>query len=126
MFKKHKTRDGKTLLICQMDNDHLANTIKFFSRELRATRDMLNSTMSSSLNKADMAMFRRELDISEEDLIYKQEELLDKLSPYIMEAYVRGLQVDEFPNALNREQFSSLGRESGLLPESIDEYAEIL
>lgn len=41
MFHRHTTKNGESILVCQMDDRHLWNTLKMYCRKIKAARKVL-------------------------------------------------------------------------------------
>lgn len=42
MYVTHKAKDGKTMLIAEMDDDHLANTVSLLIKRLKEINAMID------------------------------------------------------------------------------------
>ncbi|WGV29197.1 hypothetical protein [Halotia branconii] len=90
MFETHTTKDGQSMLICQMEDRHLSNTIKSFCREIEKCRKIL--TQPTAENQL-IAVFNPTY--SQANLKSQAEKQLknyhQKLQPYLAEAFLRRL-----------------------------------
>ena len=90
MFKRHKTEDGE-ILVAQMEDDHLVNTIRLHCRKIAQYRGVAEGNIASDvflrvLGNLDSSSFRREA----ENQIRMRHSLLVE---YVAEAALRGLDV---------------------------------
>lgn len=103
MLEKHTTKDKKTMLIAQMDDQHLTNMIALILRQVGEIRGLTNDHLSD---------YERTLydipKVSEEEVAMATRLALQKLYPYLAEAYLRGL---EGPRKMLVE---TLGREAAV------------
>jgi hypothetical protein len=93
MFEIHKTNNGSQMLICQMDDEHLFNTIKLFAHNLKQARVLLeNPQITNGIMKAIIGN-------TQADAVYQAEKAIkfsdEKLRPYIVAACYRGLDVKD-------------------------------
>lgn len=84
MKKVHRTKEGERMLIANMENEHLINTIKLIGRGMAQLNQWTKSDLMSS------ALYNL-LDMSEEDRILKIQELDDKMGAYVLEATIRDI-----------------------------------
>ena len=84
MLDRHTTRDGLTILIAEMDDKHLINTIKLFSKDLPALAE------HSTTEKGDRdRLYDRPGHVEPEDAIRMWRNSVNRLYPYLAEALVR-------------------------------------
>ena len=120
MYEEHRTKDGKEMLICQMDDKHLGNTINLFLNKLGEAKRLL--TLEISENKFKSALRGR----SSKDLTKAAErairEITEKLYPYLAESMLRGIYYTERMQAI----FERKGAEAdiGYLPLNEGYYLE--
>jgi hypothetical protein len=89
----HQTKDGSSILVSQMSNDHLLNTIRLISRRsAQVLADLENDQMLPGALGHSM---RNEKQRVRQQLLSNLEHWLDKLSPYVFDAARRGLDVSE-------------------------------
>lgn len=96
MYDLHTTADGTTLLICQMEDSHLVNTISLHCRKIKNARLVIEQgsvelpTIAKVLtgNKFD---YERQI-VNAEATIKSSH---SKLQPYVVEASLRGLNISE-------------------------------
>jgi len=86
-MKKHTTRDGDTMPIATMDDDHLNNMIAIFHKQVMAIR----STLSVKSNELDAAIYGVRV-ISHTEAGRMIAAIIDEASPYLVEAYLRNLE----------------------------------
>lgn len=101
MYKYHTTAEGKTMLICQMSDPHLLNTIKLIMRNTLA----LHAAAENSNNQT--AYERRLYDqptLSPEMLADKIKGVADLIAPYVLEASLRGLEVSDLLQAMFKRE----------------------
>lgn len=87
----HKTKEGLTMPIYSMEDSHLINTIKFTLNRLNDAKNTMfrdnTSGISKLLYKSGMSKN------TAKDMLVNSDALL---SPYILEALVRGFDVKEY------------------------------
>ena len=89
----HQTKDGSSMLVSQMSDDHLLNTIRLISRRsAQVLADLENDQMLPGALGHSM---RNEKQRVRQQLLSNLEHWLDKLSPYVFDAARRGLDVSE-------------------------------
>jgi hypothetical protein len=106
---KHITKDGNKMLIGQMDDSHLINTINMHFRNLSNLRTQLNAQSDNGKNKLLSFLDKRE-SIDPERIKSIYEGILVSIGDYYMEAVLRGLDTDEMRDELR----ASLGRSEKL------------
>ena len=108
MKTTHKTREGVEMLIADMTDEHLLNTIHAAAGGIKNLRLALEAPVSVSA--FERVMYKRKT-MSEEDIAEKLEWTMNHLGAYVFEAALRGL------NITNTLQ-SAFGRSTSLtLPE---------
>jgi len=90
MFKYHTTANGETMLICEMEDDHLMNTIKMVSKRFLEYKK--HQTETSGQSEYERHLYNRS-SVSPKDLADKTKEIADLLAPYILEGVLRGYQL---------------------------------
>lgn len=105
MFELHQMKDGGTILICQMENNHLINMIKSLCRKIKYCTQILegnNVLKNSTIFKALKPSLNKELvNQAEENIRYA----VNKLQPYVLEACLRNLEISEIlQSAFDRNQ----------------------
>ncbi len=105
MLEIHGTRDGQFLLIAQMDNDHLCNMISWAIRKAKEIK--ARADYAGGLDAYQQKLYGVQ-QVSQEDAAEATRMALQKLYPYLAEAFLRGL---EGPR---RELVDFLGREAAL------------
>ena len=89
MNKTHTTKDGSKMLICQMDDSHLKNTINYMIREINKQKANLSASVEITPLKSALYGIKKE-DVSgrAHRAIPKMVELM---FPYLAEAMLRGM-----------------------------------
>ena len=83
----HKTKNWQTMLIAQMDNDHLVNTINLIIKQIKDWQEILESWFSKSNLDAILSWYTSpKLKEKAEDVIKRN---LKNLPYYIFEATIR-------------------------------------
>jgi len=81
------------MMVCQMDDFHLMNTVKMILREIEKAKAVTG--MSVKLNSFERILF----DLDEENLAETAaeaiKELTEKLYPYLAECALRGLSIEK-------------------------------
>lgn len=91
MFK-HTSNQGITVLVAEMEDDHLMNTINVFCSKIKAARIRLDSNIEISNSSKHLY----DTDKIDERAIGKSfKTLTEKVSKYVFEASVRGLDVSK-------------------------------
>jgi hypothetical protein len=88
MLEIHRTREGDTMLIAQMSDEHLTNMISMVIRKARQVKEMADSAENINAYHAKLYGVRR---VTQEDAAQATREALQKLYPYLAEAYLRDL-----------------------------------
>lgn len=92
MNLKHKTKEGTTILIVEMEDSHLLNTIELFARQIKQFIDILDNPKERK--KSEEVLFGKEV-MSESEASNKLTSLTDKLVSYVFEAAIRGLDISK-------------------------------
>lgn len=113
MFKTHTTREGKTMMICEMEDTHLVNCIKWLLKRLNEVRNY-----RSDLNAVDKILYKVP-DASPQQVANITRQVADAIQPYVLEATLRGLNVKPYLQ-------DAFGRQSGVNIDrpTFDEYEE--
>ena len=94
MYEIHKTAEGHEILIAEMEDSHLLNTINLFCRRIGEAVRVINLEEDV---KPDKVIAHLQPRYSAANLLAKaRKELTDldeKIAPYIVEAALRGLSV---------------------------------
>jgi hypothetical protein len=94
MYETHRTTEGREMLIAEMDDSHLLNTINLFCRRIGEAVRVINLEEDV---KPDKIIAHLQPRYSAANLLAKaQQELTnldEKIAPYIVEAALRGLTV---------------------------------
>ena len=122
MKKYHETKNGEKMLIAQMDDTHLINTIKLYASKIEQSLAMIDKY--STLKESEKILYGFEY--NNKDLIKEATQLIqsstDGLTAYVFEASIRNLNVSQYlQKAFSRtakiEKFNS----QSILPEHDDE-----
>ena len=87
-FLNHTTKDGETILVHDMSNQHLIRTIRLYIQHLKKTKLQLSTETDSFLT----AVYKKEID--REHLEDKSHFLYVTLHKYVFEAALRGLNIE--------------------------------
>lgn len=85
MLDHHTTRDGLTILIAEMDDTHLINTIKLFSKDLPA---LAEHAQGDNMVERDV-LYKRPGHIKPDDATRLWRNQIQRLYPYLAEAILR-------------------------------------
>jgi len=121
MLIKHQTANGDVLLVSEMSDEHLANTLRQQARGLR-------TLYALAQNRAVASPYLRKLygfqEMNEETAASLIREAISRMYPYLAEAWFRGLQFPDVHDALAEV----MGREGQLdlvihpiLPEQVED-----
>ena len=103
MLNTHKTADWKTMFISQMDNDHLANTIKLFLRKIEQCIYIL--TDESVWSNIDFLLSWSNYDSIKQSAKRTLSNLYEKLGKYVIESNIRGINItDELQATFKRAE----------------------
>ncbi len=86
MLGTHVTREGDTMLIAQMTDFHLRAFIRLVLRQVRAARE---SSHNSTFDPYQAALYGIKIQ-KPKDAAKMSREAIEKLYPYLTEAYLRG------------------------------------
>lgn len=86
MLENHTTRDGERMLICQMDDTHLYNTIKLFSKNLKQLWEIAEGELERSAAD-EIYGVPEDITPSQAKDIWRQE--IYRLQGYLAEALLR-------------------------------------
>jgi len=100
--------DGRKMLICQMENDHLFNTILMLLNRLDSINRQIDG-VPVNLPKSLKMLTKNVFD--DDELEVMQERTVETLYPYLAEAYLRGDQLD--PNNFLRERMQEVFKRTG-------------
>jgi hypothetical protein len=115
MFHNHTTRDGKTVMICAMDDGHLINTIKLMCRKL--TEMVEAASPSEQMDEYHKRLYNV-TQVSQTKAADLTKRAAEIIAPYALEAILRGLAGDIEPNvqaAFDRKVQVILPKTSNLL-----------
>ena len=96
MFEIHRTRDGEEMMIAQMSDDHLIKVIKLLCSRIATCVKILNGVniKGGALIAALRPEFSQEAMKKQATLLIR--DLDEKIKPYVIEAYLRNLNISEF------------------------------
>ena len=89
----HRTRDGYTMPINQMEDSHLINTIDFFIKKLKQSKEILSMKETSKFYKS---LYNTGSEDLEEQAIEYVSQFEDKIGDYIYEALIRNIDIKEY------------------------------
>lgn len=90
MKTTHVTKEGDKLLIVEMADDHLISTINLFCKQVKQYREALDNP--KEFKKSEEYLYGKDK-IGENEAGNRLVSLTDKLSVYVFEASIRGLDV---------------------------------
>ncbi len=105
MLETHGTREGNVMLIAQMGDDHLCNMISLVIRKAKEVKAMADRAAGFDVYEQRLYGVKQ---VTQEDAAEATRAALQKLYPYLAEAYLRRL---EGPRL---ELVDFLGREEAL------------
>lgn len=118
MLRKHCTRDGRKMLIAEMSDEHLQNTVKLKMANIaKLQRGLVEAPQINPYHARLYGMPKLDIDEAAEH----SRQIIDSLYPYLSELYLRGL------NDLAKPLRKLIGRSGqltsgvGLLPSSNEE-----
>jgi len=85
MLDAHISKDGTSMLICQMSDRHLANTIRVYCRLIDKARRLNQITRLSPLEMRIYGLPK----VNEDTVGEAIRRLIEKMVPYLAEAYIR-------------------------------------
>ena len=85
----HVTKDGRKMLIAEMDDNHLENTIKYVLRQIAMAKALLDGNIKQS--KFDNAIYGKYKQFDEEDLSDLLRNRTQIIQFYLGEAMLRGM-----------------------------------
>lgn len=105
MKNTHRTADGQTMFISQMETSHLENTIKMHLKNIKECMDMVANV--NITNNIDLLL----AGVDNESVKERAKELLKRshaeLGKYLIEAYIRGIDLSkEFQETFGRKEAS--------------------
>lgn len=100
MFETHTTADGNRMLVCQMEDQHLKNTIRMVFRTITEMNECAATQPAEKLTR----QFYNLKTISQKNAANLSREAIQRLYPYLVEAYLRGFDDigSEFRDLLGR------------------------
>lgn len=87
----HRTRDDRTMLICEMDDNHLSNTISMFITNIGKAKTLLEMTKNGGRDDFESALFGDYKSLSKHELKKIIKDNSDRLQYYLGEAMLRGM-----------------------------------
>lgn len=86
MLQKHVTREGKTMLIAQMDDKHLHNYLKLMLGKVNGVQSIRQGEEITDYHRKLYDLPK----VDDESVADMVREALTRLYPYIAEAFLRG------------------------------------
>ena len=104
----HTMKDGEKILLAEMKDRHLRNTVAYLLRRFSGAKEVLCETVKR--NKFDEALYGRSMDEDEaKDYVASFDRIF---SPYIVECLIRGIDVrtyiDEYQELIQRRTMISI------------------
>jgi hypothetical protein len=99
-MKYHTTKEGKRMLISDMTDEHLKNTIDFIIKTLKAHQNIIKSEMTEKWN-LDLVWSGISIRNLKKNAERKVWEVLEVLPAYIYEATIRGENYTEILQTLH-------------------------
>jgi len=121
MFEKHKTREGQIMMICEMDDKHLLNTIIMNLRTIKDIIFIANTTEPLDLYEAELYGHKK---INKKQAAQFTKEFAKKIAPYILEATIRNIVTELIPEiqrTFNRNTMYIKKLSLNFLPNDIEE-----
>lgn len=106
----HKTKDGRTMLIAEMADSHLVNTVKLMIDRIFVLKLHIETPTTFS-NKLSQKLYGTRM-IDEESALQLIPHLIDGLQDYLAEAWFRRIDV---PQETQEKLESILGRKGQLI-----------
>jgi len=97
MLEQHVTKDGDRLLIAEMEDEHLLNTIKVFTRQAKKLNAAAHAKQASDPYLCSLYGVRN---IDPETAAQGVRMAIIKMYPYLAEAWFRRLNDDELHDML--------------------------
>lgn len=88
-MKYHRTKDGEEILIAQMDDKHLLNTINFFLKKLEAAKCIVDG------NESKFSQLVNGIAYDEDSATRYIDHFNDTFGHYILEAIIRSLDIED-------------------------------
>lgn len=112
MYAIHKTSDGRTMFISEMEDSHLLNTINYILREIDSIKKAYLLKQDPNLVFYKLLSTRSRC-LSEEALGERLSYRIEALYPYVLEASLRGLNIssnlqETFKRTSKEEGFSGM------------------
>lgn len=127
MFETHETRDGQEMMICQMSDEHLLNTIRVYCTKIEQCVKVINGIQNIEGGKLIAVLNPK---YSQENMIeqatYTIKKLDKNIQPYIMEAALRGINVTELIQKAYQRKAKIATPESILIDSSITEFNSLI
>lgn len=90
----HETKDGRILMIANMESSHLKNTVKMLLRNINEAKDALNG-MNGNNVKVFGALYGQKTQGLEQRMLNQIQKNRQLLPDYIMECMIRGIDFKE-------------------------------
>ena len=93
MYEIHVTNEGVQMMVCEMEDNHLLNTIKLYCRQLKKVVSLIRA--AAPMDEYDRALYGIDT-LKPEDAAKLTQRFATKLAPYVLEASLRGLDVSTY------------------------------
>lgn len=93
MYKIHTTREGDSMLVCQMTDSHLTNTVKLFCKQMIEARKLLEGGSLSSDPLLEILAPQFNAKAIRERAESAIKAIHEALPPYVVETALRGIDV---------------------------------
>jgi hypothetical protein len=105
MFGMHVTREGKRMAIAEMKNSHLINMIKLVLSKAIEVKGMADAAQNQTVSRYTQRLYGVKT-VSPEEAADLTKLIIEKADPYLLEAYLRGLQepVEMLQKAIGRSE----------------------
>jgi hypothetical protein len=111
MLGKHRTKEGQEMLIAEMDDSHLINTLLLMLDNLSKFRSALDDPNQSVDPLTARLNSRTRIDVDTAATYIRAG--LEKAQPYLAELFLRGMEMGQVPEVRKRLRFVA-GRSAAL------------
>lgn len=102
----HRTKNGDTMFVSSMTDDHLKNTVNYILKRIKLAIDLINAPVVDSVDMILSGMKYRKIKAGTED---KLRDLVESLSNYSTELLIRGINMqEEYKTAFGRWEATKL------------------
>lgn len=102
MKNTHRTADGQTMFISQMETSHLENTIKMYLKNIKECTEMISNV--NIQNNIDLLLAWVDNESVKEKAKNVLKQAYSELWKYLIEAYIRGIDLSkEFQETFGRK-----------------------